>query len=170
MSRAGPTGARRRRDRQVLVPSDHARGLRSSVWITGIACPVILVIIVGVLWAALGSADQRQHFLGQSKHTQATVIQDVREGECRGVGAPRPQHHYTLEWGEGGERRTGVIKRCGNPYEVGEDVEIWSTDGMPYTESAVVHRLLLGGGVIVFLGLFAVMLWVHVFVRRMARS
>lgn len=155
----------------MLVPSDHVRRLRSSVWITGIACPVILVIIVGVLWAALGSAGARQHLLGQGTHTRATVIEDVEDGRCRnGAGHHRPQHLYTLEWSEGGGQRTEVIERCGSPYEVGEDIEIWSTDGMPYTESAVVRRILVGGAVTVFLGLFAVMLWVHVFVRRMARS
>ncbi|NYF96957.1 hypothetical protein [Janibacter cremeus] len=155
----------------MAVPSDHARGLRSFVWITGIACPVILVFIVGIIWAGLGSTGARQHFLGQSTHTRATVVEDVEDGRCRRSGGHYyPEHHYTLEWSEGGEQRTEVIKRCGTPYEIGEDIEIWSTDGMPYTESAVARRLLIGGLVIAFSGLFALMLWVHVFVRRMARS
>lgn len=157
------------------MSSDHTRGpsvaLRSSVWITGILCLVIAVIIVGVLWSALGTVDQRQHFLAQSTHTRATVVEEVEDGRCRSgtAGVVRPRHDYTLEWSEGGEQRTEVIQRCGSPYEVGEDIEIWSTDGMPHTESAVTWRLTIIGLVIALSGLFAVMLWVHVFVRRMAR-
>lgn len=127
--------------------------------------------IVGVLWSALGTEDQRQHFLGQSTHTRATVVEDAEDGWCTGSGERRrPQHHYTLEWSEGGEQRTEVIERCGNPFEVGEEIEIWSTDGMPHTESAVVWRLTIGGLVIAFGGLLALLLWVHALMSRMARS
>lgn len=142
------------------------------MWITRLLCLVIPVLIAGVLWSALGTADQRQHFLGQSTHARATIVEEAVNGRCRGgSGDPvRPRHDYTLEWSEGGEQRTEVIERCGSPYEVGEDVEIWSTDGMPHTESAVVWRLTIIGLVIALSGLFALMVWVHVFVRRMARS
>lgn len=132
------------------------------VRIVGVAC---IAIIVAVLWTALGAADQRQHMFGQSTRTHATVVGEERAGRCR-VSAPQTRHAYTLEWREGGRARTEVIERCGRPYDVGESVEIWSRDGMPFTESALVRQLTVGGAVVVFTGLVVLMVLVEVFLRR----
>lgn len=151
------------------MPPDEVHALRSyrrtAAWVFRGGAALLVAIAVGTVAVALGAQDRREHFLGQSVHTQATVVGVDAGGLC-GRSAQR-EHHYTLTWDEGGASRQETITRCGSgEYDVGERVEIWSTSGMPYTESALVWRLLVGGIALVFVLLGAGALWQERRLRR----
>lgn len=124
-------------------------------------------LVAVVLWAALGSPDRRQHHLGQSTPTRATVTDVAAGGTCRGN---MQGNLYTLTWAEGGRQRVEGIRRCGDDYEVGQVIEIWSTSGMPYTESPRVWQLFIGGLCAAFLGMALAMLVGHLRLRRNVRA
>lgn len=108
--------------------------VRSAV----IVIVIVVVVVIAVLVAGLAKPDLRQHLLGQSSKQQAKVTDINRVGFC----SRSNRDTYTLEWEEDGARRTETIGRCGDPYEVGDTVDIWSTDGTPETSPPNAIRLI----------------------------
>lgn len=108
-------------------------------------------------------AGSRQHLLGQSHQTRAEVVAEDSAGRCRGG----TRYDYTLEWTEDDAPRTETITRCGHRWEVGEVIDIWSTDEDPYTEGPARWWPLLIGFFVVFSVMGA---WTITVLRRGRRA
>lgn len=148
------------------LPVAEVRALRGYRRRTTIVLSVLAAVFVGlsvfvVAWAAW-DPDARQHLLGRSVHTTAEVVDSSEAGSCRGG----TEHDYRLEWSEDGSLRSETITRCGERYSVGERIDIWSTDGDPYTVGPTGWRVLN----VALLVSFAGMLWWIVTAGRRLRQ
>ncbi|MDN5893889.1 MAG: hypothetical protein L0H93_07650 [Nocardioides sp.] len=136
-----------------MTPEDLASldALRRMLLKVAVGVSVVLLLpVTGIgIYLAL-NPDYRQHLLGQSERHEA-VVTEVARGRSLSCRNNSRDSTYTLEWAEEGTTRTEQIERCGNPYDDGENVVIWSTDGMPFTDSATLIKVLFGGLLILFL-------------------
>lgn len=114
----------------------------------------LTALVMVLLGGTAGFPGNVQHIFGQSTETTATITKIDKVGFC--TRSNRDQ--YTLTWHEDGVTRTETIGRCGDPWELGDQVPIWSTADEPYTESPWVLRsalllLTLGIGVTTWIAL-----------------
>lgn len=75
------------------------------------------------------AATTLEHFLGQSTKQNATVTAIDKVPFC----SRNERDTYTLEWDEGTIHHTETLERCGEPWRVGDQVQVWSTSGEPQT-------------------------------------
>src|SRR5699024_9023984 len=111
-------------------------------WSRGLWALVVTAVVVLLVLAVLAAVRPGyvEHALGQSTERTATVT-GVEEAP---VCSRSDRDVYTVEWGEDGARRSGQVGFCGDPWEVGEQVEIWSTSGAPQTSSPTALRVSIG--------------------------
>jgi len=113
----------------------------------------IIILIVGGA-AFIKSPENLEHLLGQSTRQTATVTHIDKASFC----SRSTRDQYTLTWGEAGVSRTETIGRCGDPWVVGEELTIWSTDNKPQTDSPWALRISVAA-VILGLAVAGAMLW-----------
>lgn len=137
-------GSRVGQDRD-MHPEERAalqRARRSaSVGIAVIAIAAACVVAALALFLGVFKPEVGQHLLGQSEKHRATVTDIDRVEVC----TRSSRHTFTFEWTEDGARTSGSVSRCGDPWEVGDPVEIWATDGEPQTQSPLAMGLVTGG-------------------------
>lgn len=139
-----------------------------SPWTRGLFAVVVavLLILLGLTVGALGHPGSVEHALGLSTERTATVTQIDEVGFCT-------RNHgdvYTLEWDEGGQRQSGQVERCGDPWTVGDSVEIWATTGDPQTSSPATLRVTAAALAVGLVVTVALVLRGWYRVRRAARS
>lgn len=122
-------------ERQALARAHRlwTRGL----WAIGLSFLVAALAITLSIARAPGVAE---HFLGQSTQQTATVTHIQEVSFCTRSN----RDLYTLEWQEGAAHRSETVGRCGNPWQVGDVVEIWSTRGEPQTSGPTALWLSFG--------------------------
>lgn len=149
-------------DEQESLARAHVPRLRALIGVV----VVTVVVVLGATGSVLARPGTVEHALGLSTEQTAkvTAVDDV--AFCTRTN----RDVYTLEWDEGGQRRSEQIGRCGDPWTVGDEVEIWSTSGVPQTSSPTTLRV---AGATLVLGLviaFALALRAWYRVRRATRS
>lgn len=128
------------------MPPEESAALQRARRSAGVVIGVVAVV-AGCILAALAlflgvfQPEVGQHLLGQSEKHRATVSDIDRVDFC----SRRSQHTFTFEWTQDGAPQSGSVKRCGDPWEVGEHVTIWATDGDPQTQSPMASGLVVGG-------------------------
>lgn len=140
-----------------MPPDERAALERSRRQVrTGLVVVVVIALAV-VAVAATVLAVQRstaQHLLGMSEKQRGVVtgIDEVR------ICSRRHTDTYTAEWTEDGETRTGTFGRCGDPYDIGEELTVWVTDGDLQTDPPWMVQVGVGVPVLLLLGAFALTL------------
>lgn|SRR5699024_1385910 len=110
-------------------------------WTRGLWAIALSIVIAGAAFAVVAAAvpGTVEHLLGQSTQRTATVTgideADVCTRSSRDV--------YTLIWQEGATTQSGAVGRCGDPWQVGDRIEIWATSGEPQTSSPLAPRVAL---------------------------
>ncbi|WP_068254626.1 hypothetical protein [Janibacter corallicola] len=152
-----------------LPPEErHALDRAHVPWSRGLWALVVTAVVVLLVLAVLAAVRPGyvEHALGQSTERTATVT-GVEEAP---VCSRSDRDVYTVEWGEDGARRSGQVGFCGDPWEVGEQVEIWSTSGAPQTSSPTALRVSIGALLAILVAALALILRGRSRVRRSTRA
>ncbi|WP_235734982.1 hypothetical protein [Nocardioides alcanivorans] len=108
-------------------------------WVKGLWALVVAIVLstLTLLVVGLAHPGTMAHALGRSTEQTATVIEIDQVTFC----SRSKRDTYTLAWEEDGRRRTGTVGRCGDPWQLGDEVDIWSTSGGPHTSPPIALRL-----------------------------
>lgn len=139
-----------------------------SPWARGLIAMAVagILIALGVAFSTLRHPGTIEHALGLSTERTATVTRVDEVTICS-------RNHgdvYTLEWQDGRHHRSERIERCGDPWTVGDEVEIWSTTGDPQTSSPTPLRIAGAALVVGFTAAVVLLLRGWYRVRRAAGS
>lgn len=99
----------------------------------------VIALVIVLLGGVAGYPGNVQHIMGQSTKATATVTNIQKVDFC----TRRNRDQYTLTWQEDGMSRTETVGRCGDPWDVGDKLTVWSTEAEPYTESPWVMRSMI---------------------------
>lgn len=128
-----------------LLP-DEADAMRRYLEVRTRSAVVFVLLCIGVLgflvFHGVTNQDARQLVLGQGEHLRAEVVDKAFFAGCR----RRDKVSYTVRWTVEGEPRTAeTVRRCSDPHDVGDVIDVWSTDGAVYSTSPTNRRLWVGG-------------------------
>lgn len=108
-----------------------------ALWAMSITIPLVFLTAALV---ALQNPGTFQHFLGQSSKQTATVTNIDEASFCTRSN----QDQYTVTWSEEGIHHSEVISNCGNSWQVGDELTIWSTGGIPQAEGPLALQISVG--------------------------
>lgn len=133
-----------------MPPDERTALLRArKQMVISLAIVLVIAFAVVVVMAAVLAVQRStaQHVLGMSEKHRGVVTEIDEVGLC----SRRHTDTYTVEWIEGGEARTGTFGLCGDPYDVGEELTVWVTDGDLQTDPPWMVRLGVGAPVLLLL-------------------
>lgn len=131
-----------------------------GLWAIGLSFLIAAIVLAVNVSRTPGVVE---HVLGQSTQQTATVTGIEEVSFCSRSNRDR----YTLEWQEAAGHRSETVGRCGSSWQVGTEVEIWSTSGEPQTSAPTALRVAFG---VLIAGFAVATVWVWRTRQRVRRA
>lgn len=98
---------------------------------------ILAVVLIAIGATAANHPGTFEHFLGSSERQTATVTRVVEAPFC----SRNDRNIYTVEWEQNGTLRSDTLGRCGDPWQIGDEITIWTTSGDPRTSGPLAMRI-----------------------------